>query len=152
MPHVCQDDPMTIPNLDHVHRMWASDAASRALGIELVDVGVRDGLGYAHTRMTVTEAQVNGHDIQHGGYIFTLADSTFALACNASGELTVASGADIGFIAAGRLGDVLVARAEERVRYGRSGITDVTVIREADGARIAEFRGRSRTLGQQGGG
>ncbi|NHN57262.1 hydroxyphenylacetyl-CoA thioesterase PaaI [Calidifontibacter sp. DB0510] len=127
--------------------MWESDAASRALGIELLDVGVTDGLGHARTRMTVTDTQVNGHDIQHGGYLFTFADSTFALACNAGGSLTVASGAEINFVAAGRLGDVLVAEATERTRYGRNGITDVTVCREADGAVLAEFRGRSRAIG-----
>jgi len=126
--------------------MWDADGASRALGIELLDVGVKDGLGYATARMTVTDTQVNGHAIQHGGYIFTLADSTFALACNASGHTTVASGAEINFISSGRLGDVLVATARERARYGRNGITDVTVTRESDGQTVAEFRGRSRSL------
>ncbi len=132
--------------LAHVHRMWDADGASRGLGIELVDVGVTDGLGHATTRMRVAEDQVNGHDIQHGGFIFTLADSTFALACNATGSTTVASGGDITFISSGRLGDVLVATAVERTRYGRSGLTDVTVTREPDGDLVAEFRGRSRTL------
>jgi acyl-CoA thioesterase len=96
--------------------------------------------------MTVSEVMVNGHDICHGGYIFTFADSTFALACNAGGALTVAAGADITFVAAARNGDVLVADARERTTYGRSGITDVTVTREDDGAVVAEFRGRSRSL------
>ncbi len=132
--------------LAHVKRMWEADDASRALGIELLDVGIKDGLGYATTRMRVTDSQVNGHAIQHGGYIFTLADSTFALACNATGQTTVASGGDITFVNSGHLGDVLMATAQERARYGRSGITDVTVTREGDGALVAEFRGRSRTL------
>lgn len=132
--------------LEHVHAMWAADEASRALGIEVLDVGIKDGLGYATTRMRVGPAQVNGHDIQHGGYIFTLADSTFALACNAGGQTTVASGAEINFITSGRLGDVLVAKATERARYGRNGITDVSIIRENDGTPVAEFRGRSRAL------
>ena len=76
--------------------------------------------------MTVGEAMVNGHDIAHGGFIFTLADSAFALACNSRGRLTVAAGADITFVAAARLGDVLVAEATQRTAYGRSGLTDVT--------------------------
>ena len=105
-----------------------------------------DGLGRARTRMAVTDTMVNGHRIMHGGYIFTFADSTFALACNAGGELTVAAGCDIDFVRSAALGDVLLAEGVERARYGRNGITDVTVTRESDGALIAHFRGRSRAL------
>jgi acyl-CoA thioesterase len=130
------------PDLTHVRRMWADDAASAHLGMEAVTVEV----DHAVVRMTVGEHMVNGHDVAHGGYLFTLADSTFALACNSRGTLTVAAGADIVFVTSARLGDVLVAEARVRVDYGRSGITDVTVTREADGAVIAEFRGRSRAL------
>jgi acyl-CoA thioesterase len=89
---------------------------------------------------------INGHDICHGGYVFLLADSAFAFACNSYDHVTVASGADISFVAPARLGDDLVAVAEERTRFGRSGVYDVTV-RRADGHVIAEFRGRSRTVG-----
>ncbi|GGK56884.1 hotdog fold thioesterase [Ornithinimicrobium pekingense] len=141
---------MSEPDLTHVRRMWADDRASAALGIELLDCGVdTDGtrpLGHARTRMPVNGSMVNGHDIVHGGYIFTLADSTFALACNATGRTTVASGGDITFVTSARLGDVLVAEARERVTFGRSGLTDVTVTRESDGAVVAELRGRSRAL------
>ena len=134
-------------SLEHVRTMWHEDRASAAQEIELLDVGVYDdGRGHARTRMQLRRHQVNGHDIAHGGHIFLLADSTFALACNASGHTTVASGGEISFVTAGRLGDVLVAQASERVTYGRSGITDVTVSRESDGSVIAEFRGRSRRI------
>jgi acyl-CoA thioesterase len=129
-------------DLTHVERMWQDDEASRALGMDAVVIET----DHAEVRMTVTDAMVNGHDIAHGGYIFTLADSAFALACNSRGQLTVAAGADITFVAAARRGDVLVAEARVRTAYGRSGITDVTVTREDDGAVIAEFRGRSRSL------
>lgn len=141
---------MSTPDLGHVHEMWAQDRASAALGIELLQVGVdTDGplpVGHARTRMRVVPSMVNGHDIAHGGYLFTLADSTFALACNATGRLTVAASAEITFVTAGRLGDVLLAEGRERLTYGRSGITDVTLRRESDGAVVAEFRGRSRSL------
>ena len=129
-------------DLRHAERMWAEDQASRALGMEILDLA-RD---HASVRMTISPAMVNGHANTHGGYLFTLADSAFALACNSRGRLTVAAGADITFVAAARLGDVLVADATQRTAYGRSGITDVTVSRESDGAVIAEFRGRSRSL------
>ncbi len=129
-------------DLGHVQRMWADDRASRALGMEATTIES----DHAVVRMAITEAMVNGHDIAHGGYLFTLADSTFALVCNSGGELTVAAGADITFIASARLGDVLVAEGRTRAAYGRSGLTDVTVTRESDGALIAEFRGRSRSL------
>lgn len=129
-------------DLGHVQRMWADDRASRALGMEATTIES----DHAVVRMAITEAMVNGHDIAHGGYLFTLADSTFALVCNSGGALTVAAGADITFIASARLGDVLVAEGRTRAAYGRSGLTDVTVTRESDGALIAEFRGRSRSL------
>lgn len=138
------------PGLGHVRRMWEEDRASAALGIEVLELGVDpsvDGpVGHARTRMTITDTMVNGHGIAHGGYLFALADSTFALACNAHGAPTVAAHADITFITAARLGDVLLAEARERAAYGRNGITDVTVTRESDGALVAEFRGQSRTL------
>lgn len=138
------------PDLTHVRAMWADDKASATLGMEALDFGVDSTgphpLGHARVRMRVVDTMVNGHDIMHGGYLFTLADSAFALACNATGTLTVAAGCEITFLTAGRLGDVLVAEARERVTYGRSGITDVTITRESDGAVVAEFRGKSRSL------
>lgn len=120
--------------------MFAADEASRRLGIELLE----HGAGTATLRMTVTPAMVNGHGIAHGGYVFLLADTAFACACNSHGPLTVAAGADITFVAPAYEGDELVARAEERTRYGRSGIYDVSVLRGAEV--IAEFRGRSRSI------
>jgi len=125
---------------ESVRRMLDDDLASRALGIELVDAGT----GFAVVRMTVTDTMVNGHDLAHGGYVFLLADTAFACACNSHGPVTVAAGADVTFVASARRGDVLEARAQERVVYGRSGICDVTVFRGDEV--IAEFRGRSRTL------
>ena len=123
-------------------QMWADDQASRRLGMDATVVEQ----DHAVVRMEIRDDMVNGHAICHGGYIFTLADSCFALACNSRGRLTVAAGADISFTAPGRLGDVLVAEARVRSAFGRSGITDVTVRRESDGQIIAEFRGRSRSL------
>jgi acyl-CoA thioesterase len=124
------------------HAMFADDAASRALGIELVAAGG----GRATARVEVVAAMVNGHGIAHGGYLFLLADTAFACACNSYGPATVAAAAEIDFIAPAHLGETLVAVATERARFGRSGIYDVSVVREGDGALIAEFRGRSRTL------
>lgn len=123
--------------------MWSRDRASQALGIELSEIGP----GRAVAEMTVREDQVNGHGIAHGGYVFTLADTAFAFACNTHGAVTVAAGADIVFLAPSELGDRLVATAVERSRQGRNGICDVTV-RRSDGALVAEFRGRSRQSAQ----
>jgi acyl-CoA thioesterase len=121
--------------------MYAEDRASRHLGIEVSDVAP----GRATARMVVTDAMVNGHGICYGGYLFLLADSAFAFACNTYGAVTVAAAAEIVFVAPGRLGDELTAEARERVRYGRSGLYDVTV-RSAVGSVLAEFRGTSRAL------
>lgn len=119
--------------------MWSRDRASAALGIEISDIGP----GRALASMTVRADQVNGHGIAHGGYVFTLADTAFAFACNTHGQVTVAAGADIVFVAPARVGERLVATAKERSRSGRNGVCDVTVCRE-DGVLVAEFRGRSR--------
>jgi acyl-CoA thioesterase len=123
--------------------MWAADAASAGLGMELVTLDV----GRAVVRMAVTETMVNGHAIAHGGLVFALADSAFALACNSHGPVTVAAGCDITFVSPARQGDVLVAEAVERAAFGRSGLTDVSVRIEESGALVAELRGRSRTIG-----
>jgi acyl-CoA thioesterase len=104
--------------------------------------------GRAVVRMPVTAAMINGHSVAHGGYLFLLADSAFACACNSHGPVTLAAGADITFVAPVRLGDVLEAHATERVRYGRSGVYDVTVYRGDE--IVAEFRGRSRTTNLEG--
>jgi acyl-CoA thioesterase len=121
--------------------MFAADQASKGLGMELIEVSE----GRAVLRMRVARTMINGHEIAHGGYVFALADSAFAVACNSRGPVTVAAGAEITFLTAVREGDVLYATATERVTYGRSGIYDVTVRR--DDEIVAEFRGRSRTLG-----
>lgn len=126
-----------------VARMWEADHASQAMGMEVGQVNP----GRAVVTMRVRDDMVNGHGICHGGHIFTLADSSFAFACNSHGPTTVAQAADITFLAPARRGDLLQAVAVERWRKGRNGITDVTVTRTNDGEAIAEFRGRSRTVG-----
>ena len=120
--------------------MWADDAASAGLGMRLVEVGI----GTARLEMTVRDDMVNGHGIAHGGFVFTLADSAFAFACNSRNLVTVAQTCDIVFVAPAKRGDLLVAEARERTRFGRNAIYDITVTR--DDEVIAEFRGRSRQL------
>jgi acyl-CoA thioesterase len=120
--------------------MLEDDDASRALGIEVSDAAD----GCATARMAIRADMVNGHGIAHGAFLFAVADTAFACACNSHGPVTVAAAADITFVAPTRVGDVLEARAVERTRFGRSGIYDVTVRRGDDV--IAEFRGTSRTL------
>jgi acyl-CoA thioesterase len=134
-------DAETGPNGAEV--MLAADLASQALGIELLD----SGEGRAVARMRITPTMVNGHAIAHGGYVFLLADTAFACACNSYGPVTVAARADITFIAPAREGDVLIAYAQERTRFGRSGIYDVSVHR--GDTVIAEFRGHSRTIASE---
>lgn len=122
--------------------MWQEDRASPALGMRLERVAP----GEATISMEVGPTMVNGHGLCHGGYIFTLADSTFAFACNTYGERVVAAGASISFLRPAKLGMRLRATAAERARAGRSGIYDIRVEDEA-GTVIAEFRGQSRGLG-----
>lgn len=125
--------------------MYAADEASRLLGIRIDEIGP----GQAVVRMNIDERMVNGHGIAHGGYLFLLADTAFAFACNTYDNVTVASRADVVFVTPARLGDELEATATERLRYGRNGVYDVTVRRRPGGEVVAEFRGHSRALGQR---
>jgi acyl-CoA thioesterase len=120
--------------------MWAGDAASQALGMRIVGVGP----GTATLEMAVREDMVNGHDIGHGGFTFSLADSAFAFACNSYNRRTVAYTCQITYLAPTRLGDVLTATAVERSREGRDGVYDV-VVRNAEGV-VAQFLGRSKEI------
>lgn len=122
--------------------MYAGDLASQRLGIEITEIGP----GRAIAAMRISETMINGHDVAHGGYVFLLADTAFAFACNSYGANTLAAGAEISFVEPARLGDELIAVAVERLRYGKSGLYDVTVRRSSDAAILAEFRGRSRTV------
>jgi acyl-CoA thioesterase len=121
--------------------MYEADLASRHLGIQVDQVAP----GRATARMRVTDTMINGHDICHGGYVFLLADTAFAFACNTYGPVTVAAACDVVFLGPAHLGDELFTEATERRRYGRSGIYDVTV-HLPDTTVIAEFRGHSRTV------
>ncbi|GIF52363.1 acyl-CoA thioesterase [Asanoa ferruginea] len=126
--------------MDGAAEMFARDRASESLGMSVVKLEP----GRAVLEMTVTDLMVNGHGIAHGGFIFLLADSAFAGACNYPGAVTVAASAEIVFVSPAREGERLTATAVERHRAGRSGIYDVTV--RCGERLVAEFRGLSRTL------
>jgi acyl-CoA thioesterase len=116
--------------------MLERDHASQALGIVLEDARP----GYARATLTVGPTMVNGHAIAHGGVTFTLADSTFAFACNSRNEPNVALQASISYIAAAKLGERLIAEAREQSSRGRTGVYDIRVTRD-DGELVALFRG-----------
>ncbi len=140
-PSSMSTTPTTDPQAlaDAVARtMWSRDAATHALGMELVAVGP----GTATLRMPVRPDMVNGHHICHGGMMFTLADSAFAYACNSYNQNTVASACHIDFLAPAREGDLLEAVAIERSASGRTGVYDITV-RVVGGKTVALFRGKS---------
>jgi acyl-CoA thioesterase len=122
--------------------MYEQDRASQALGMRILEVRP----GGARLAMKVREDMVNGHQICHGGLIFTLADSAFAFACNTYDLVTVAAAGTIEFLLAARLGDELTATAEERTRSKRTGVYDVSVHNQR-GECVALFRGRSHQIG-----
>ncbi len=122
--------------------MFERDPASQALGMVLAEIRP----GYARMTMTVRADMLNGHATCHGGYIFMLADSAFAFACNSHNLSTVGAGCTIDYLAPGRGGDVLVADATEQALQGKTGVYDVTV-KTADGRTIALFRGKSHRIG-----
>jgi acyl-CoA thioesterase len=121
--------------------MYARDRAAQKMGITIREVK----RAYACLHMKVRKDMLNGHDICHGGYIFALADTAFAYACNSYNKVTVAQNCDIDFLQPGKEGDELIAEAKERVRGGKTGLYDVTVSR-VEGEILAHFRGRSYQL------
>ena len=121
--------------------MYADDRASRGLGMAIVEVGQ----GTATLTMTVRDDMLNSHEICHGGFITTLADSAFAFACNSRNVVTVAAGLTVEFLAPAHRGDVLTANAVETSRAGRTGVYDMVVTNQ-HGVRIALVRGRSHSL------
>jgi len=121
--------------------MWADDRASQGLGMHIVRVAP----GEAVIAMTVRKDMTNGHGMCHGGFIFMLADSAFAFACNSYDQRTVAQHCMVTFLQPVREGETLTAHAVERARAGRGGIYDVTV-RDSRDTVVAEFRGHSRTI------
>ena len=120
-----------------MRKMMERDRASASLGM----VVERDDFGHAVVSMLLRDDMMNGHDVTHGGFVFALADTAFAIACNDDVVVTLAAGADITFLKATHAGQTLRATAVERSLRGRSGIYDVTVVDET-GDVVAEFRGR----------
>ena len=121
--------------------MYARDPASQGLGMTLDAIAP----GYARMSMPVRADMLNGHQTCHGGFIFALADSAFAFACNSHNLVTVGAGCTIDYLSPGRLGDVLTAVATEQTLSGKSGIYDVKVC-DQDGRTVAMFRGRSHRI------
>ena len=121
--------------------MWATDTASQRMGMKIEEIAP----GRAVLSMQVQPHHLNGHRICHGGFIFTLADSAFAFACNTYNQVTVAQENQITFLSPGKPEERLTATAEEQARPGRSGVYDVTV-RGEDGRTVALMRGLSRTI------
>lgn len=123
--------------------MYKQDRASRALGMQLEEIAP----GFSKISMVVQEHMLNGHDNCHGGYIFTLGDSCFGLACNTYNQITVAQGCSIDYVRPAKLGDRLLATAREQSRGKTTGLYDVEIVRE-DGKPIAFFRGKSFATSQ----
>jgi acyl-CoA thioesterase len=124
-----------------VDALYAVDRAAQALGIAVIDAAP----GRVRASMTVRPDMLNGHDICHGGFLFTFADTAFAYACNSHGVAMVAAGASIEFMAPAHLGERLIATASETSRNDRHGIYDVVVANDLGEAR-AHFRGRCARL------
>jgi acyl-CoA thioesterase len=123
-------------------QMFASDVASReTMGMQLLECKP----GYARMSMEIKALHLNGHKICHGGFIFTLADSTFAFACNSHNKVAVAAGCNIEFLKPGQLGDVLICEGVEQTLSGRHGVYDMKVSNQK-GEVIAMFRGKSAQI------
>ena len=129
---------------DAVRMLFDSDRATQALGARICAVEP----GQVRVAMHVSERMLNGHATCHGGFIFALADSAFAFACNSHNERNMAASAAIDFLAPAQLGDELYAEARELWRSRRQGIYEVTVA-NGEGVKVALFRGRSHRVDGQ---
>jgi len=121
--------------------LWSKDSASKKLGIRIENISP----GAAETTMSVAEDMTNGHGMCHGGFLFTLADSTFAFACNTYNQRCVAQHCSISYLAPAFVGEKLTAFATETSRRGKNGIYDIRIVNEKQET-IVEFRGYSRTI------
>lgn len=139
-PDVPPEFPLALAEAVGVH-LFAKDRAAQMMGIRLEEIRP----GYARMSMRVRSDMLNGHAICHGGFIFTLADTSFAYACNSRNQSTVASACMIDFLAPGAEHDELIAEACEQALAGRSGVYDIVVTTKA-GRHIALFRGKSRRI------
>jgi acyl-CoA thioesterase len=135
-----RSDPQTLAELAG-KTMYDRDPASQALGMLLAEIRP----GYARMTMPVRADMLNGHQTCHGGYIFMLADSAFAFACNSHNHNTVGAGCTIDYLAPGREGDLLIAEATEQALAGKTGVYDIKVVNQ-DGRAIALFRGKSHRV------
>ncbi|MGB3835950.1 hydroxyphenylacetyl-CoA thioesterase PaaI [Castellaniella sp.] len=122
--------------------MWSRDHAAHALDMCLDSIAP----GSARLSMTVRPDMLNGHAMCHGGMLFTLADTAFAYACNSGNHNTVASAANIDFLAPSHQGDRLQAHAQVRTQGGRTGVYDITVHNLTSGRDVALFRGKSHRI------
>ena len=138
-----QDAPAQATAEAAAKAMLARDVAVQALGIAIVEIRP----GFARASMLIRADFLNGHEICHGGFVFTLADTAFAYACNSYGRATVAAAGSIDFLRPVKAGDELMAIAQERSRSRRSGIYDVSVHNQHQ-TLIAVFRGRSNEIDQ----
>jgi acyl-CoA thioesterase len=134
------NDPQALAELAG-KTMFERDPASQALGMLLAEIRP----GYARMTMPVRRDMLNGHQTCHGGYIFMLADSAFAFACNSHNHNTVGAGCTIDYLAPGREGDLLTAEATEQALAGKTGVYDIKVLNQ-DGRTIALFRGKSHRV------
>ncbi|UUZ52589.1 hydroxyphenylacetyl-CoA thioesterase PaaI [Massilia sp. H-1] len=121
--------------------MYERDSASQALGMLLAEIRP----GFARMTMPVRQDMLNGHQTCHGGFIFMLADSAFAFACNSHNQNTVGAGCTIDYLAPGRLGDLLTAEAVEQALSGKTGVYDVKVTNQ-EGRTVALLRGKSHRV------
>jgi acyl-CoA thioesterase len=121
--------------------MYERDPASQKLGMTLDEIRP----GYARMSMRVRDDMLNGHSTCHGGYIFMLADSAFAFACNSHNFVTVGAGCTIDYLAPGREGDLLTAEATEQALTGKTGVYDIVVTNQ-EGRKVALFRGKSHRV------
>src|SRR5689334_11831956 len=141
MAHETQDPQSQALAERVVRTLYERDRTSQSLGIEVIEVRP----GFIRATMLVREDMVNGHNICHGGYMFTLADSAFAFCCNSFNVVTVAGNATIDFVAPAYIGDRLYATAKELWRARRTGLYEIEITNQ-DGAPVAFFRGRSHQL------
>jgi len=119
-----------------ISHVFGRDLFSQWLGIEVLEI--REG--YAKTKMTVRKEMINGLGIVHGGIAFSLADSTFAFACNNRNQLSVALDTSINFLKPINVGDVITAESRE-IHNGKStGLYQIEIMNQHDHV-VALFKG-----------
>lgn len=127
--------------IEIVQKMMDKDTYSQWLGIQVLDTKE----GFCLLQMTVSDQQLNGFQIAHGGITYALSDSALAFASNGYGKHCVSIETRIAHMRPVLLGDVLTATCEEINRSKTLALYEVKILNQNQKL-VSHFSGQVKIL------